>query len=65
MIYGDIKLLIQVIGNQLSEGCALVNKNWTQIFNFYTTKIDFLCNTMDFLIHPCLAEWSVSGILRL
>lgn len=41
---------------------ALVNKNWTQILNFFTAKIGFLCNAMYVLIHPCLVGWSVSGI---
>ncbi len=44
---------------------ALVNKNWTQILNFFTAKIGFLCKVMDVLIHPCLVGWSVSGILQL
>lgn len=41
---------------------VLVNKNWTQILNFFTAKIGFLCNVMDVLIHPCLVGWSVSGM---
>ena len=41
---------------------VLVNKNWTQILNFFTAKIGFLCNATDVLIHPCLVGWSVSGM---
>ena len=44
---------------------VLVNKNWTQILNFFYSKDCFLCNAIDFLIHPCLAGWSISGIPRL
>lgn len=46
----------------LSDTVVLVNQNWTQILNFFTAKIGFLCNAMDVLIHPCLVGWSVSGM---
>ncbi|MDE6943094.1 MAG: hypothetical protein K2P66_01555 [Lachnospiraceae bacterium] len=49
----------------LSTLNVLVNKNWTQILNFFYSKDCFLCNAIDFLIHPCLAGWSISGIPRL
>ncbi len=54
-MYFDVK-----IGRLIND--VLVNKNWTQILNFFTAKIGFLCNATDVLIHPCLVGWSVSGM---
>lgn len=46
----------------LPVNCALVNKNWTQTLNFFTVEMDSLFNIINFVLLPCLAKWSVSGM---
>ncbi len=50
---------------EIVSASALVNKNWTRIFKFFTENICFLYISLILLIHPCLAGWSVSGMERL
>lgn len=41
---------------------TLANKNWTQTLNFFTVEMDSLFNIINFVLLPCLAKWSVSGL---
>ena len=54
--------IVKLHDGRIIDDSVLVNKNWTQILNFFTAKIGFLCNATDVLIHPCLVGWSVSGM---